>query len=103
MKIITQLPIRGFNWELETRSVESMISHLTSLLDGGFVPRERPRRQGGRRLSTFSTTNTQIARSKTGYHRPWSPVEAVSVDIDSLGTPYIDDANPNTAGKLWIK
>jgi hypothetical protein len=28
--------------------------------------------------------------------------EAVSEDIDQLGTPYIDDANPNTAGKIWL-
>jgi hypothetical protein len=30
-------------------------------------------------------------------------VEVASLDIDELGTPYIDDANPNTAGKIWIK
>jgi hypothetical protein len=30
-------------------------------------------------------------------------VEVVSLDIDELGTPCIDDADPNTAGKIWIK
>ena len=45
----------------------------------------------------------QIARNKTCYPGPWSPAELVSIDIDTLGTPYIDDADPVTAGKLWIR
>jgi hypothetical protein len=44
---------------------------------------------------------TQIARYLTGY--PALSAEAVSVDIDELGAPYIDDANPNTAGKVWFR
>jgi hypothetical protein len=44
----------------------------------------------------------QIARNKTGYPGPWSPAELVSVDIDKLGTPYVDCADPMAAGKLWI-
>lgn len=45
----------------------------------------------------------QIARNKTGYPGPWSPTELISVDIDTLGPPTIDDADPFTAGKLWIR
>jgi hypothetical protein len=45
----------------------------------------------------------QIARNKTGYPGPWSPAELVSVDLDTLGAPTIDDADPITAGKLWIR
>jgi hypothetical protein len=42
----------------------------------------------------------QIARNKTGYLGPWSPAELVSVDIDTLGAPYIDDADPITAANF---
>ena len=45
----------------------------------------------------------QIAQNKTGYPGPWSPAEAVSLDIDQLGAPVIDGADPNVAGKLWVK
>ena len=45
----------------------------------------------------------QIARNKTGYPGPWSPAEAVELDVDQLGVPAIDGADPNTAGKLWVK
>jgi len=45
---------------------------------------------------------THVARHISGYPGPWSPAEAVSLDIDKLGAPYIDDANPNTAGKLGL-
>jgi hypothetical protein len=46
---------------------------------------------------------TLIARNQTGYPGPWSPAEAVSLDIDQLGVPTIDDADPNTASKLWVQ
>jgi hypothetical protein len=45
----------------------------------------------------------QIAQNKTGYPGPWSSAEAISLDIDQLGAPTIDDADANTAGRLWIK
>ena len=45
----------------------------------------------------------QIARNKTGYPGPWCRAEAVELDLDQLGPPTIDDADPNTAGKLWIR
>jgi hypothetical protein len=43
-----------------------------------------------------------ITRKKSGHALAVSRVEAVSEDIDQWGTPYIDDANPNTAGKIWL-
>jgi hypothetical protein len=45
----------------------------------------------------------QIARYKTGYPGPWCPTELVSVDLDMLGAPTVDDVDPTTAGKLWIR
>jgi hypothetical protein len=45
----------------------------------------------------------QIARNKTGYPGPWSPADLIAVDIDKLGAPYIDDTDPLTAGKLWVR
>jgi hypothetical protein len=45
----------------------------------------------------------QVGRNKTGYPGPWSPAEVVTLDIDKLGKPYIDDNDPVTAGKLWIR
>jgi hypothetical protein len=45
----------------------------------------------------------QIARNKTGYPGPWSPTELVPVDLERLGPPTIDDVDPTTAGKLWIR
>jgi hypothetical protein len=45
----------------------------------------------------------QIARNKTGYPGPWSTTELISMHIDRLGAPTIDDADPITAGKLWIR
>jgi hypothetical protein len=44
-----------------------------------------------------------IARNKTGYPGPWSPAELIAIDVDTLGTPTIDDTDPITAGKLWIR
>ena len=44
-----------------------------------------------------------ITGKKSGHALAVSRVEAVSEEIDQLGTPYIDDANPNTAGKIWLR
>jgi hypothetical protein len=43
-----------------------------------------------------------IARNMTQRFGPWSQGEEMMVDVDSLGSPYIDGSHPHSAGRLWV-
>jgi len=57
MRIVTELPINGMNWQFEDRTIEGMIFQLNSLLNNGFVPRERPRRRRGSARQASTSTS----------------------------------------------
>jgi len=44
-----------------------------------------------------------IARNKTGHLGPWTNGEEMSLDVDTLGQPFIDGSEPWSAGRLWVK
>jgi hypothetical protein len=43
-----------------------------------------------------------IARNMTKLFGPWSQGEEMTLDVDSLGSPYIDGSDPHSAGRLWV-
>jgi hypothetical protein len=43
-----------------------------------------------------------IARNITKQWGPWSKGKDEMLDVDTLGAPYIDGADPLSAGRLWI-
>jgi hypothetical protein len=56
----------------------------------------------GANQEPVSITNFHNAE-KSGHALAVSRVEAVSEDIDQWGTPYIEDTNPTTAGKICFR